>query len=220
MKENLQVIKNTALFNGISDEEIAAMLGCLGAREQRYKREECILRVGDSTDSVGLVLCGSVLIIQEDYWGNRNIIGKVMPSGLFAEAFACPPPTRLNVSAVAAEDSAVLWLGITRILSVCPSACSHHGKLIRNLVSELAEKNLRLNEKLTHMGKRSTREKVLSYLSAQAQKHNSCEFDIPFNRQQLADFLSVERSALSAELSKLRGEGLIRYDKNHFIIER
>ncbi|MDO4573000.1 MAG: Crp/Fnr family transcriptional regulator [Clostridia bacterium] len=219
MQKYLKVIKNAALFGGIADGELAAMLDCLAAEERRYGRGEYILRAGDSTDSIGLMLSGSALIIQEDYWGNRNIIGRAAQSDLFAESFACSPSSRLNVSVVAEGDCAVLWLGIARVLTACPSACAHHSKMVRNLLSELASKNLSLNEKLTHTGQRTIREKALSYLSSQAQKQSSREFDIPFSRQQLADYLSVERSALSAELSKLRGAGVIDFRKNHFTIK-
>ena len=102
---------------------------------------------------------------------------------------------------------------------MCPSACSHHSRIIRNLLGELAEKNLRLNEKLTHMGQRTTRAKLMSYFSAEAQRRGSYEFDIPFSRQQLADYLGVERSGLSMELGKMRDEGLLDFHKSHFLLK-
>ena len=113
----------------------------------------------------------------------------------------------------------MLFLNVKRILTTCPSTCSHHNRMIRNLLSELAEKNLRLNEKITHLGQRSRRAKILSYLSAEAQRHGSAEFDIAFSRQQLADYLSVDRSGLSMELSRMQEEGLLEYRKNHFVLK-
>ena len=113
----------------------------------------------------------------------------------------------------------VMFLHIRLVLSVCPSACSHHSRIIRNLLGELAEKNLRLNEKLTHMGQRTTRAKLMSYFSAEAQRRGGYEFDIPFSRQQLADYLGVERSGLSLELGKMRDEGLLDFHKNHFLLK-
>jgi len=104
-------------------------------------------------------------------------------------------------------------------LNVCPSACEHHSRIIRNLLGELAEKNLRFGEKLTHMGQRTTRAKLMSYFSAEAQRLGSYEFDIPFSRQQLADYLAVERSGLSLELGKMRSEGLLDFHKSHFILK-
>ncbi len=166
------------------------------------------------------MLAGSALIVQEDIWGNRNILSKSGPGQTFAEVFACAPGAVLNVSVEAESAVTVMFLRIRRVLSVCPSACSHHSRIIRNLLGELAEKNLRLNEKLTHMGQRTTRAKLMSYFSAEVQRRGSYEFDIPFSRQQLADYLGVERSGLSLELGKMRDEGLLDFHKTTFFSRR
>ena len=137
----------------------------------------------------------------------------------FAAAFACAPGARLNVSVMAETPVTAMFLDVTRILNMCPSTCAHHGWIIRNLLGELAEKNLRFSEKLTHMGQRSTRAKLMSYFSAEAQRLGKYEFDIPFSRQQLADYLGVERSGLSLELGKMRSEGLIDFHKSHFTLK-
>ena len=202
MKEFFPVLHTAALFSGISDEELAAMLSCLGARIDTFSKGSRLLRAGEAVEEVGLVLAGSALIVQEDIWGNRNILSKTGPGQIFAEVFACAPGAVLNVSVEAESAVTVMFLHIRRVLSVCPSACSHHSWIIRNLLGELAEKNLRLNEKLTHMGQRTTRAKLMSYFSAEAQRWGGYEFDIPFSRQQLADYLGVERSGLSLELGK------------------
>ena len=173
---------------------------------------------GDTVGSIGIVLSGSVLIIQEDIWGNWNILSKAGPGQTFAAVYACALGSRLNVSVIAETPVTVMFLNVKRILNVCPSACSHHSRVIRNLLSELAEKNLRFNEKLTHMGQRTTRAKIMSYLSAEAQRLGKYEFDIPFSRQQLADYLGVERSGLSLELGKMKKDGLLDYHKNHFVL--
>ena len=144
---------------------------------------------------------------------------KAMPGQTFAEVFACAPGAVLNVSVEAESAVTVMFLRVRRVLSVCPSACSHHSRIIRNLLGELAEKNLRLNEKLTHMGQRTTRAKLMSYFSAEAQRRGGYEFDIPFSRQQLADYLGVERSGLSLELGKMRREGLLDFHKSHFLLK-
>ena len=219
MEEYLSVIRSSRLFSGLGDEELAAVLGCLGAEERSFPKDAFVLRTGDAADDVGLVLSGSVLVIQEDIWGNRNILARSGPGQTFAAAYACAPGSRLNVSVIAEAPSAVMLLGVGRMLNVCPSACAHHSRMIRNLLGELAEKNLRLSEKLTHMGQRTTRAKLMSYLSAEAQRLGKYEFDIPFSRQQLADYLAVERSGLSLELGKMRGEGLIDFHRNHFILK-
>lgn len=126
----------------------------------------------------------------------------------------------MTVSVMAEEDCTVLFLNVKRILTTCSSACAHHSRIIRNLLSDLAAKNLAYNEKLTHITQRTTRAKLLSYFSAAARKSGSVEFDIPFSRQQMADYLSVERSGLSLELSRMRKEGLIDFHKNHFVLKR
>ena len=218
MKDFLSVIRSSQLFSGISEAELSAMLTCLHAEQKDFPKETFVLRSGDRAESIGLVLSGSVLIIQEDIWGNRNILSKAGPGQTFAAAFACAPGARLNVSVVTETPVTVLFLKIGRILTVCPSACAHHSRIIRNLLGELAEKNLRFSEKLTHMGQRSTRAKLLSYFSAEAQRLGTYEFDIPFSRQQLADYLGVERSGLSLELGKMRSEGLLDFHKSHFVL--
>ena len=219
MKEFFPVIRSAPLFSGISEAELTAMLSCLRAEKRDFPKEAFVLRAGDTADSIGLVLSGAVLVIQEDIWGNRNILSKAGLGQTFAAAYACAPGSRLNVSVIAETPVSVMFLNVKRILNVCPSACSHHSRIIRNLLGELAEKNLRFNEKLTHMGQRTTRSKIMSYLSAESQRLGTYEFDIPFSRQQLADYLGVERSGLSLELGKMRGEGLLDFRKSHFVLK-
>ena len=219
MKEFFPALHAAALFSGISDDELAAMLSCLGARINTFPKGTRLLRAGEQVEEVGLVLAGSALIMQEDIWGNRNILSKTGPGQTFADVFACAPGAVLNVSVEAESTMTVMFLHIRRVLSVCPSACSYHSRFIRNLLGELAEKNLRLNEKLTHMGQRTTRTKLMSYFSAEALRRGVYEFDIPFSRQQLADYLGVERSGLSVELGKMRDEGLLDFHKSHFLLK-
>ena len=219
MKEFLSVIRSSQLFSGVSEEELTAMLSCLKAESRDFPKDAFLLRTGDTAESIGLVLSGSVLVIQEDIWGNRNILSKAGPGQTVAAAFACAPGSRLNVSVVAEAPVTAMFLNVKRILTVCPSACTHHSRIIRNLLGELAGKNLRFSEKLTHMGQRTTRAKLMSYFSAEAQRLGRYEFDIPFSRQQLADYLGVERSGLSLELGKMRSEGLLDFQKNHFVLK-
>ncbi len=219
MNDFLPIIRSSQLFLGVSEDELTAMLACLNAETRNFPKDAFILRAGDTAESIGLVLSGSVLVIQEDVWGNRNILSKAGPGQTFAAAFACAPGSVLNVSVIAETPAAALFLNVKRILTVCPSACAHHSRIIRNLLGELAEKNLRFSEKLTHMGQRTTRAKLMSYFSAEAQLLGRYEFDIPFSRQQLADYLAVERSGLSLELGKMRDEGLIDFHKNHFVLK-
>lgn len=219
MKEFLPVIRSSQLFSGIAEEELVPMLSCLDARQEAFPKDAFLLRTGDTVGSVGIVLSGSIMIIQEDIWGNRNILSKAGQGQVYAAAFACAPGAVLNVSVVAETPVTVMLLNIRRVLTVCSSACEHHNRIIRNLLAELAEKNLLQNEKLTHMGQRTTRGKLMSYLSAEAQRLGRYEFDIPFSRQQLADYLAVERSGLSLELGKMQKDGLLEFHKNHFVLK-
>ena len=218
MKDFYSMLRSCPLFSGISEAELDAMLSCLNAEKKSFPKDAFVLRAGDTAESIGLVLSGSVLVIQEDIWGNRNILSKAGPGQTFAAAFACEPGSVLNVSIIAEAPVTALFLNVKRILTVCPSACAHHSRIIRNLLSDLAGKNLLLNEKLTHIAQRTTRAKLMSYLSAEAQRRGAVEFDIPFSRQQLADFLAVERSGLSLELGKMKKEGLLDYHKEHFVL--
>ena len=218
MKEFFSIIRSSQLFSGVSEEELTAMLSCLETRKESFPKDALLLRIGDTADAIGLVLSGSILIIQEDIWGNRNILSRTAPGQTYAAAFACAPSSVSNVSVVTETPTTVLFLNVKRLLTVCPSACAHHSRIIRNLLSDLAGKNLLLNEKLTHIAQRTTRAKLMSYLSAEAQRRGAVEFDIPFSRQQLADFLAVERSGLSLELGKMKKEGLLDYHKEHFVL--
>ena len=219
MKDFLSVIRSAQLFSGISENELISTLSCLKAEKKDFSKGSFVLRAGDISEAIGLILSGNVLIVQEDIWGNRNILSKAIAGQTFAAAFACAPGSVLNVNVIAESSVIVMFFNVKQILNVCPSACVHHSRIIRNLLSELAERNLRFGEKLTHMGQRTTRAKIMSYLSAEAQRLGKYEFDIPFSRQQLADYLAVERSGLSLELGKMRNEGLLDFHKSHFILK-
>ena len=219
MKDFLPAIRSAPLFSGISEEELVTMLSCLHAEKKDFPKDAFVLRAGDTAESIGLVLSGSVLILQEDIWGNRNILSKAGPGQTFAVAFACAPGSLLNVSVLSETPVTTMFLNVKRVLNVCPSACAHHSRIIRNLLGELAEKNLRFGEKLTHMGQRNTRAKLMSYFSAEAHRLGTYEFDIPFSRQQLADYLGVERSGLSLALGKMKKDGLLDFHKSHFILK-
>lgn len=216
MKKYLPVLKNSPFFAGLEDSEILSILGCVNASKIIKPQGAYIFRSGDSTEVMGLVLSGSVFIVQEDLWGHRNILSKCKIGDFFGEPYAAKPGSILNISVVAEEDCEVLMLNIKRLLVTCPTACDHHQKLIRNLVSVLANKILIFNDKITHVSKRTTREKLLSYLSSESIRQGTLSFSIPFDRQQLADYLCVERAAMSVEISKLQKEGVLKTNRNHF----
>ena len=216
MEKYLPILRNSSFFKGLTDDEILSILHCVEATTVSKERGSYIFRAADSTEVMGLVVSGCVLVIQEDLWGHRNILSKCHAGDFFGEPYAASPGAVLNISVVADEDCEIILLNIQRLLVTCPTACEHHQKLIRNLVSVLANKILILNDKITHVGKRTTRDKLLSYLSAESIRHSSLSFDIPFDRQQLADYLCIDRAAMSTEISKLQKEGFIKTNRKHF----
>lgn len=216
MKQHLFILRNSPFFQGMTEEEILSVMRCVNATVLNKKKGEYILRVGDSTETMGLVLRGAVLVLQEDLWGHRNIIHRIGAGEFFAESFAATPGSVLDVNIVADEDTEIMLLHMGRLLQTCPNACAYHNRLVRNMVSVMARRVMNLNEKITHMAKRSTREKLLSYLSAESIRQGKRAFRIPYDRQQLADYLCVERAAMSAELSKLQKEGFLQTNRNYF----
>jgi CRP-like cAMP-binding protein len=213
--ENYAIVARSPLFAGIAGDDLPGLLKCVSARRERFRKNQILLRRGEKTNHIGVVLAGTVHIIREDFWGNRSIVGLVGPGDLFAESYALTEEP-LEVSALAATDGEVLFLDSSRIVSGCQNVCGFHAQLSRNMVAVLAGKNLALTAKMRHMARKTTREKLMSYLSAQALRVGRPEFEIPMDRQQLADFLGVERSAMSAALGKLRDEGVLEFRKNHF----
>ncbi len=218
MKKYLQLLKHSKLFQGISETEIETMLSCLSAVTCSYEKGEFVFRQGEQITGIAVLLSGCVHIQKEDYWGNLSILNVITEGEVFGEVYACLGNEELLNHAVAVNPSVVLFMDVNRVLTVCPSACRFHGLLIRNLLNVMASKNKMLTQKLQHMSQRTTREKLLSYLSEQSLKAGSPSFTIPFNRQQLADFLAVDRSAMSNELGKMRDEGLLQFDRSHFVL--
>lgn len=208
-------LSQSPLFRSIDPQDIPGLLSCINARTRTFKKGEMLLHRGETSALFGLLLSGSVHVIREDFWGNRSIVGIAGPGETFAESYALALQP-LEVSVLASSDGEVLFVEAEKIISGCQQVCSFHAQLSRNLLSMLAQKNLNLTTKIRHMSRKTTREKLMSYLSAQALRANSSEFEIPLDRQQLADFLGVERSAMSATLGRLRDEGILTFHKNRF----
>lgn len=218
MKQYIAILKESKLFAGCSEEDILTMVGCLNARVRTYKKGDYILHAGERVTDITLLAQGRLHIQRDDYWGNRSIIETVCAGEMFGEAYAAPDSGTVPIDVVAVEDSVVIALELRRILQSCPAACGHHLRVVQNLVAAIAQKNRSLLEKIFHVTGRTTREKLISYLSAQAARGGSSTFTIPFNRQQLADYLRVDRSAMSAELGRMRDDGLLRFEKNRFTL--
>ena len=213
---DLDRIASSPLFAGNSQEELSSLLPCLKSRKKTFAKGDWIFRAGSRISEAGLLLSGGAHIERYDYWGNRHIVSAIRPGEVFGESYAASPKSVMNVSVQADEKLSVLFLVMAKAMHMCTSACPFHARLIDNLVSLLAQRNLMLNEKLTYVTQHTLRDKILSYLSAESLRQHSSYFDIPFDRQQLADYLNAERSALSGELARLKKEGVLDYQKNHF----
>ena len=218
MQKYVDTLKRSQLFSGVGDNEIVAMLNCLQARILTFKKGDYVFREGEHIDHFTVLVEGKLLVQHDDFWGNRNIVNVIRVGEMFGEAYVAPESGALLNDVIAEEDSSVIFFDIKRILTVCSTACRFHSIVVQNLFFSISEKNRTLVQKIGHMSKRSTRAKLLSYLSDEAKKHNSSQFTIPFSRQQLADFLCVDRSAMSNELCKMRDEGLLKFDKNKFTL--
>lgn len=216
MNQYIPILQETQLFEGCGKENIEAMLGCLQARLRTYKKGSFVLRQGERPDKIMVLAEGKLHIQRDDHWGNRSIINIITPAEMFGEAFAAPDSGALLNDVLAVEDSVVFLFDLNRIITVCSSACRFHSMVVQNLFFAISEKNRKLVQKLGYMSERTTRGKLIAYLSDEAKRQNSSAFSIPFNRQQLADYLSVDRSAMSSELCRMRDEGLLRFDRNRF----
>ena len=218
MERYIHILKHTQLFAGIGETEISAMLNCLQANLRTYKKGDYVFREGERLDKITVLVEGKLLIQKDDFWGNRSIVNVIRIGEMFGEAYIAPESGSILNDVIAEENSAVIFFDVHKILTTCPSACRFHSMIIENLFFAISEKNRKLVQKIGHISKRTTRAKLLSYLSEESKHHNSNHFTIPFNRQQLADFLSVDRSAMSNELSKMRDEGLILFERNEFTL--
>lgn len=216
MKKYLSVLKKCALFAGIEEENLYGMLQCLGAEVKNVSKNQPVFLEGDAAQYVGIVLSGTVMVVKEDYYGNRSVMGNVAPAELFCETFSCAELSEIPVSVIASSDSEIMLLDCRRVVTSCGNACAFHSQIIHNLLRIMAMKNLQLNRKIEITSKRSTRDKVMAFLADQAKAHGSNRFLIPYDRQELADYLGVERSALSAEIGKLCRDGKIFCRKSAF----
>lgn len=216
MKKYMDVLKTCPLFYDIEEDRLLKMLECLGARVMAFDKKYTVFAEGKPAKFIGIVLSGSVQIMQIDFYGNRSILGNAGVGEIFAEAFACAQVEFVPVTVVANESSEIMFIDCNHILYTCTNGCEFHKRLIFNLMKNLAQKNIGYHQKIEVTSKRTTRDKLMTYLMICAKKEGKKSFDIPFDRQELADYLEVDRSGLSAEISKLKKEGVIENKKNRF----
>ena len=216
MEKYLPLLRACPLFDKIGDEHLMTMLHCLGAKVDFYDKKYTIIAEGIPATYIGVVLSGAVQIMQVDYYGNRSILGGAEPGELFGEAFACAEVKNMPVTIFASEPSEIMLINCSHILHTCENNCGFHQQLIFNLMKVMAMKTIGLHQRIEVTSKRSTREKLVAYLMAQAKRTGSSRFQIPYDRQALADYLEVDRSGLSAEIGKLTKEGVLISRKNYF----
>lgn len=218
MERYYSVLCECAMFSGIAKDSLFVMLKCLGAKVKMYGKGEAVFSEGEAAKKIGIILSGSAQIVRIDYYGNRSIVANIEPAQLFGESFACAGIDALPVNVISTDASAVMIIDAERIINTCNNSCEFHRQMIFNLLKVVATKNLIFNQKIDVTSKRSTREKLMTYLLIQAKNNKSNVFTIPFDRQELADYLEVDRSGLSAEISRLKRERVIECKKNRFVL--
>lgn len=218
MTEHLSTLQAAKLFGGIDAAELDTMLNCIDAKTKVFRKGRILLLAGDKPQFIGVVLKGQLHIVREDYDGNRSLIGVMSPGDVFAEAMCFAGVEESPVTVVAEQTSTVILLSFDRILHTCPNSCSFHRNLIRNMLELVAKKNLQLQSHMEILSMKSIRSRVLLYFESLSARRAQ-EFTIPLNREEMADYLCVDRSALSHELAKMRKDGLIDYSKNRFMLK-
>lgn len=218
MKNNYYIILKSPLFYDVSADEIECMLKCLNAKVKKYDKESTIIFQGDNFEQIGIIISGRIRIVKNDFMGNRNIIAELSESDIFGETIVTAQINKSPVTVESVTGCEIMFIDYNKIITTCSSSCIFHTKLIENMIKVLAEKNFMLNNKLEILSKRSIREKLMQYFIFQAEVKKSRKFDIPFSKNALADFICVDRSAMSRELSKMCNEKIIHYEKNHFEI--
>ena len=220
MEQNLNVLSKCRLFEGIEENDISSMLKCFNVKKKEFKKGQNVFSEGDKAKNFAVVLSGGVQIVKIDYYGNRSIVNTAFPGDIFGEAFACAGVEHIPVDAVALEDSKILLIAADNIATTCEKACPFHNQVILNLLKSIALNNIRISRKIDVTSKRTTREKLMTYLMMQAKNAGRETFTVPFDRQELADYLEVDRSGLSAEISKLRKEGVLECKRSTFTLLR
>ena len=215
MNDFLQQL-NTPLFEGIAPEDRKAMLGCVGYHLAQFHRGDIVALEGENVKHIGIVLSGAVDMVKEDIWGNKTMLVRMGKDDIFGESFACGSDTLSVVTFLVSEDARILFMPFGRVMRSCAMSCEFHHRLTENMVRIIADKNRDLMRKVEVVSKRTTREKLLTYLSLQAQLQGTRYFEVPLSRVELAEYLCVDRSAMTRELAKMKADGLIDYDKNCF----
>lgn len=216
--ENIDFLMNLPIFYNLKKEEIINILKFFNYSKEDFEKNNFIFEIGKPISKIGIILSGEINIIKEDFWGNRNILNKFKSGEIFGEVFALAKVSPNNILVETSQNSKILFLDLTNFSIDNENNSSEILKFLSNIFKISLKKNILFTEKLEHITKKTIREKIISYLSTEALKNRSNSFFIKFDRQELADYLFVERSALSRELSSMKKGGLIEYNKNYFTL--
>ncbi|MGI6731749.1 MAG: Crp/Fnr family transcriptional regulator [Anaerovoracaceae bacterium] len=216
MKKYHKTLLSTTLFHGIDENDLEGMLACLNVMVRHYRKNDIILMAGSKATSVGVMVEGTAQITREDAEGNRAILSELVKGDIFAEAYAAAARDDIPITVIATSDCSIVWVPFSKVVVQCSFSCQFHQQLIQNMMKIIAEKSIAMNEKMRILSCKTTKEKLLTYLHDYSEKMGKTKFKIPFSRNELADFLSVDRSAMSRELGKLRDEGYLNFNRNEF----
>ena len=216
--ENIDFLMKLPIFYNLKNEEIINILNFFNYSKEDFEKNNFIFEIGKPISKIGIILSGEINIIKEDFWGNRNILNKFKSGEIFGEVFALAKVSPNNILVETSQNSKILFLDLTNFSIDNENNSSEILKFLSNIFKISLKKNILFTEKLEHITKKTIREKIISYLSTEALKNRSNSFFIKFDRQELADYLFVERSALSRELSSMKKDGLIEYNKNYFTL--
>lgn len=215
-KPYLNILKKCPLFLHVNDEELLPMLACLDAKISHYDKNETIIERDSPATKVGIVLDGKIQASRVDFYGNRSIVNHIEATELFGASAACSGVKKNPLDVIANTNAIIMFIDCKRVITTCGNSCGFHNQIIENLLTIVSQKNMQFSQKIEIISKRNTRDKLLTYLMLEATKAGKEAFSIPFDRQELADYLEVERSGLSTEISKLKREGYINCEKNRF----
>ena len=212
----IDILKKNKLFFGMTEENITSILQCLGSRKKIYPKDDFIFLAGQSVPAVGILISGKAQVVKENMLGDSMIIGNLKAGDMFGETFACMGKKIIPVTVIAMESCEVLFIDISRIVHTCKSACAFHQQLITNLLRTVAEKNAFLHQKMSYITHKTIRSRLEAYFIDMIENSGSYKFTVPFNRNELSDYLCIDRSAMCRELSKMKNEGIIDYKGNNF----
>lgn len=214
----LKILEKCSLFENFTPEEIESLINCLNYKIHNYNKNDIVLLSGDEITFIGIVLKGELEITRDDAFGNSIILSKISEGDIFAEAIVCSNIGKSPITVTSITNSTIIYLSYNKIINICSNVCTFHTQLISNMLKIIANKNILLNDKIEILLSKSIREKLNIFFSKQVEKNKSTKFKIPYSRLELANFLNVNRSALSRELSNMQNEGLLKFNKNNFEI--